>query len=179
MATFPEVKPSYGYLFIPQFKTDKLGPTDGDFTQRRRRRSSPLYRVEMTYANLSATDERTLFEFILARYGSWDSFVVAIGSTDGTADQTFNIPARDVDNETVYVAGTSTSSYTITTRGGTNGQDLLTLTGTLTSGQAVTMDYDGKKYLSTCIFEDDSIGSAIVSYQRYRFAKITVLEVNS
>ncbi len=188
MAIFPDIAPNYGYLWVPQFRTDVLGPTDGDYTQRRKRRSNPLYRAELTYQNISAANERTLFEFILARSGGYDNFVffdvvsriysgVSVGTGDGSTT-VFTMAARDITDETVYVDGTPTS-VTVNNRTGANGQDQITFATAPGNALAITADYTGKKYLSNCVFESDTIGSAIINYQRHQIARIVILQVNS
>ena len=82
MAIFPDIAPSYNYPLIPNFLTEKAGPTDGDVTQRRRSRLVPLYSVALQYESITAANERTLFEFFLARFGSWDDFTFC--NTTGT-----------------------------------------------------------------------------------------------
>lgn len=190
MAIFPDIAPNYGYLWVPEYRTDRLGPTDGDYTQRRRRRSSPLYRAELTYQNIPAADERTLFEFFLARQGSYDSFVffdfvsrVYIGEAVGTGDGSttvFTLGARDVEDESIYFDGVKqTSGYTIGARSGGNGQDTVTFSTAPGATVAITADYTGKKYLSTCIFDSDELRSAVVSYQRHQVATFVVRQINS
>jgi hypothetical protein len=186
MTIFPEVKPSWGYACIPQFKNERLGPTDGDYTQRRRLRSIPLYLAKWTYESLSAADERTVMEFFEARSGGWDNFVfydfdslvysgVSVGTGDGVTT-VFTMAARDITDETVYVDGTPTA-VTVGVRAGANGQDQITFAIAPGDTLAITADYTGQRYLPICVFDDDELAAAI-NYQRYRIAKVVVRQVN-
>ncbi|MEM2899434.1 MAG: hypothetical protein QXT63_01460 [Thermoplasmata archaeon] len=74
MAVFPDIAPSYNYIMRPVFRTLLLGPTDGDFIQRRRKRTEPLYEFRMQWNYLSPSEEKQIIDFYLARSGSWDAF---------------------------------------------------------------------------------------------------------
>lgn len=184
---FPDIAPDYGYSFTPRFKTDVLGPTDGDYTQRRRRRTSPLYQAVLSYNNITAANERTLMEFFEARDGGYDSFVffdilsrdytgVSVGTGDGSTT-VFTMSARDITDETVYVNGTPTS-VTVNNRAGANGQDQIIFSLAPGNTLAITADYSGEKYLAICVFDTDALDSAIVNFNRHQLAQIIINQVN-
>lgn len=189
MALFPDMSPSYDYIVTPQFKTLKLGPTDGDFVQRRRKRTTPLYRFTLKYDRLSATEEKALYDFYLARYGSWEAFAffdfdtrayagVSLGTGNGAATQ-FQMKARKTTNRTIYVnaiAKTEGTDYTIGSETGTDGQDKVTFTVAPGNGLAVTADYTGQKYFSNCTFEADNMDMAMFQYNLYRTG-LVIIEV--
>ena len=191
MAIFPDIAPNYGYTWLPVFRTDRLGPTDGDFTQRRRRRSNPLYQAELSYDNsrLKDADERALFEFFLARAGGFDSFVFfdfvarqypleTIGSGDGSTT-TWTLGYRDVEDETIYFDGVEqTAGYSISNRTGANGQDQLVFDTAPGNTVVITARLKGKKYLPACVFDDDALASAMNSWNRHSIANLRVIQVN-
>lgn len=173
MATFPGtiIPENESYKVAQAFKTLKLGLTDGDFLQRRRRRVNPLHTITMFFKPLLEAEIQTLWEFYKARFGSYEAFVffdfkifpytsVAIGTGTGGA-LTCQLGAKEVSSLTVYVNGVSTvlgTDYSFASDGsGTNGQDkIVFLVGHYpTAGAAITAGYRGKKYFPYMIFQDD------------------------
>jgi len=188
MATFPEIYPDYGYQAIPQFRTLKLGPTDGDFIQRRRKRTSPLYKFVLKYKVLEESEMQSLWDFYLARSGSYEAFVffdfqafpytgVSVGTGDGTTAD-FDLGAKSVSNLTVYLNGSPTSAYTLNVGGGTDGQDSITFNSAPANGDVITADYTGRKYFPKCIFQDDELARESFSYLLYTTG-LVILEVSS
>lgn len=189
MAVFPNISPSYDYIVTPQFKTLKLGPTDGDFIQRRRKRTTPLYRFTLKYDRLLATEEKTLYDFYLSRYGAWEAFAffdfdtiaytgVSLGTGTGAATQ-FQMKARNTTGTTIYVdaiAKALGTDYTIGSGTGTDGQDKVTFTVAPGNGLAVTADYTGQKYSANCTFEADNMDMAMFQYNLYRTG-LVIIEV--
>ncbi len=188
MAIFPEIYPDYKYMFYPRFLTKKIGPTDGYFTQRRRVLSNPLYTAELSYSYITKEDERTLIEFLIARQGSYDSFVFydfeLRDYTDeyvGTGDNSttiFNLPARDVENLTVYLDGSSTSAYTLTARAGGNGRDKIEFSTAPGADVVITADYLGRKYVENCIFRKDYLKNSVVTFTRNNITNVIIDQVN-
>jgi len=191
MAIYPDISPNYGYTWMPVFKTDRLGPTDGDYTQRRRRRSSALYQATLSYDNsrLDSDEERELFEFFLARAGGYDTFIFYdfvsrsypvenIGTGDG-ATTTWTLGYRDVDNETVYFDDVAQSGgYSISNRTGANGQDQIVFDTAPSDTIVITMKMDGKKYLPYCLFDKDTLASAFKTWNRHSVSSIGIIQVN-
>jgi len=87
----------------------------GEICQRRRKRTTPLYRLQLRYDRLTAADIQTLFAFYCARSGGFEAFNVfdfiprawsgeSVGTGDG-AENTFNAGAKNISDYTVYVDG--------------------------------------------------------------------------
>lgn len=189
MAIFPEVTPDYDYAFYPRFATEKNGPTDGDITQRRRLRSTPLYTAEMDYKYLTLANERLLIEFFESHYGDYSSFVfydfisrvysdVSLGTGDDST-VLFTMDCRDATSLTVKIDGGSTSSYTLSDRNGTNGQDQITFDTAPTTGQVLTVDYTGQKYCSNCFFRNNVMKTIRPIWSRETIKKIIVDQESS
>jgi len=186
MAIFPEINPDYGYLFYPKYSTEKIGPTDGDVIQRRRLRSTPLYTAELSYKNISITEERQLIDFIIARQGSYESFVfydfvsrVYTGDSLGTGDgstTTFTTSVRDATSIKVYIDSVETTAYTHGNRTGGNGQDQITFTTAPGDTTVLTIDYTAKKYLPICVFREDYLKSSAVSYLRFGITNNIIID---
>ncbi len=189
MEIYPEILPDYGYLFYPRFITDKIGPTDGQVTQRRRLTSNTLYTVELQYSNISAEDEQTLIKFFENMYGDYTAFVFydfisrdytseSIGTGTGSL-QLFTLSCRDATDITIYLNGSPTTAYTLDNRTGTNGQDQITFNSAPGDGVVITADYSSKKYLDYCFFDKGSIKSANKSFTRHSISKFTINQENS
>ena len=189
MAIFPEVIPDYGYSFYPRFKTTKLGPTDGDITQRRRMRSTTLYTAELSYKSLTSANERLLIEFFETHYGDYSSFTffdivsrvytgVSLGTGNGSTT-VFTMDARDATDLTVNIDGSPTSAYTQGDRTGANGQDQITFNSAPANNTVLTIDYTGEKYCANCFFRDNTMKSVINNFQRHQIAKIIIDQESS
>lgn len=175
MATFPDtIQPEIeSYKVALNWKTLKMGMTDGDFLQRRKKRTTPLHTFTMNFRPITAAEMQTLWEFYQARSGSYEAFVffdykafpytdVSVGTGTGAA-LTCQLKAKSVSSLVVKVAGVTKTAgvdYSFTSDGsGTNGQDkIVFLAGKYpTAGQAVTASYTGRKYLQYMIFQDDAM----------------------
>jgi hypothetical protein len=175
MALFPDIYPSYDYKIIQHWKNLRLGLTDGDFLQRRKKRTSPLHEFVMKWKTLTASEERQLWDFYYARSGGFEAFAFFdfasrsytsqnIGTGDGV-QTTFDAGAKNISNYTVYVDGnqkTEGTHYNVSSGTGTDGQDQIVFTAGNEpgNGEAVTLDYTGNKYYSTCVFTQDSLDSS-------------------
>lgn len=191
MAIFPEVYPNQGkYSFGPRFRTQRLGPTDGDFVQRRAWRSAPLYKAIIGWSGLNAADAKTVLEFIENCLGGYGSFAFydflsrpysnqAIGTADGT-QATWTLGCRDTTEAVIYFDGVAQSDdlYTISNRTGAAGQDQLVFSPAPEGTLVITADYAGKKYLPSCVFEEDeSLFKALSDYRQAH--ELTILQVSS
>lgn len=189
MAVFPDISPSYSYIVTPQFHTLKLGPTDGDFIQRRKKRTLPLNKFTLTYNVISQSEEKTLHDFFLARYGAWEAFAffdfdskahtgISLGTGNGVTT-VFQLKAKSTSARTVYVAGvpkTEGVDYTVSVGGGTDGQDQITFAAAPASG-AITADYTGRAYCPNCIFGEDNFSSDLFTVNLYKTG-LVILEVS-
>ncbi len=191
MSVFPDIFPSYGYTITPTYRTLKLGPTDGDFIQRRRKRTSPLHTVAMTWNALSGANEKTLYDFYISMSGSWQAFAffdfdaknytaIAVGIGDGSATA-FNLVAKATSGRTVYVNGvakTEGTDYTFYAGQGTDGQDKIIFTTAPGNSLPITADYAGRKYLPKCIFQADDLNRNTFSVALYRTG-LGIMEVSA
>jgi hypothetical protein len=181
MAVYPDIAPS-GYTITPKFRTIKIG-TDGDFVQRRSKRVSPLFSFAMTYRNITNANLLTLYDFYLARLGSYDDFAFfdfdsrswsdfTIGTGNGVTT-TFSVGGKSTSSLVIKVDSvtkTLTTHYTIQVAGGTNGQDQITFTaGNIpTTGQVITAAFLGRKYYPYVIFADDNMNYEVFVYAAYQ-----------
>lgn len=191
MSVFPDIRPSYDYTIASMFRTLKIGPTDGDFIQRRRKRIVPLHIITIKWDVLSQVEEKTLYDFYIARSGPWQDFAffdfdsksyssVTIGTGDGST-KSFNLIAKNTSARTIFVNGVAKSEgvdYTFYSGLGTDGQDKITFGTAPGSGLAITADYTGMKYFKNCIFQDDNFNRNTFSHALYKTG-IVILEVSS
>ena len=191
MAIFPEIAPDYGYLIAPQFRTDRLPSTDGDYVQRRRRRSAALALISLEYSALTATNERTLFEFFEEHSGGFTSFTfydfisrvyagVAIGTGDAV-QKIWTLNHRDITAETIYFDGVDSSlfAYSISNRTGTDGQDQIVFNTAPTSTLVLTAAYSGKRRIPDCLFNDDQLDSALWTWSRHAINTINISQTSA
>lgn len=191
MSVFPDITPSYDYSVQPAFYNLRLGPTDGDFIQRRRKRLTPLMRFTLQFNNLIEANIKTLYDFFIARYGGWDAFAffdfdsktwtaISVGTGDGSTTS-FALIAKETSARTVYVdsvAQIEGTDYTFYSGQGTDGQDKITFASAPANGAVITADYTGRKYYSNCIFGEDYMDRNLFEVKLYKTG-LTIVEVSS
>ncbi len=190
MAIFPDIAPDYGYSLKEEFLTDRLGPSDGNYTQRRSRSSSGLMTARLRYGLLTSVDERVLVDFCAARQGGYDNFIffdfaarayptTALGTGDG-ATTIWTLGARDVTDETISFDGVDNGlfAYTVGNRTGADGQDQIIFSpNTPTATVVMTIAYTGKKYFSSCVFENQGLLTTRVIHGRDAVSEIIIKQV--
>jgi len=190
MAVFPDIKAFYGSELIPMFNTLKLGPTDGDFIQRRKKRTVPLYQFRLKFNVLSQSDIKTLYDFFISMSGSYDSFAffdfdyrdwsLTIGTGDGSTTS-FDLKGKETSNRIIKVNGiqkTEGTDYTFYQGLGTDGQDKIIFNSAPASGAVITADFNGRRYFPNCIFLEDIMSIESFSVFLYSVG-ITIQEVSS
>lgn len=193
MALFPDISPGYEYQPLVTYNTLRLGPTDGDFIQRRRKRLSPLHSFKLQWRALTAAQESQLYDFYVARYGPWEAFqffdfdagkkwAVNVGTGTG-AQTTWDLLGKDLTSVVIMVAGvtkTLSVDYNLGDGTGTDGQDtVIFIAGHLPAAEAaITATWTGKRYFANMIFEDDNLERTKFEYAIYRTG-LTIREVSS
>ena len=181
MATFPESPvPIYPLTISQRWKTIVTG-MDSGYEERTAKWLFSKYDVNVKYNALSATDAQTLWNFYLARKGSYDAFYIYdlslkalitkahvdqyIGTGDGSTE-VFDIPGRSTSSQTIYVAGvaqTLTTNYVILTGGGGGGSnsDRVDFVNPPPLGDIITCDFSGYLRMRVKFAED------IMSYELF------------
>lgn len=73
LPAFPSVNPDYSVIEIPLFSTQVI--TYGNKIEQRIKRNSVVQKTfKLKWTLLNATDKGSIYNFFLARYGSWDVF---------------------------------------------------------------------------------------------------------
>jgi len=163
-----------------RFKTLVSNFDDKGEEKRKSKWVYPKRNVSLQYKAASKSEAKTLWQFYQARKGQYESFVwfesTGIGATAyntyvdeyvGTGDSTtlvFNLPAINSSQvHMLYIAGTSvsTTNYTFTAKGGSNGEDKITMVSSaagglpfITSTERITYDFTGRLKIR-CRFAED------------------------
>jgi uncharacterized protein (TIGR02217 family) len=185
MATFPEDPiPDYPLIISPRFKTVSTG-FDSGREERTRLWLFPKYDVQVPYTELSSTDAQTLWNFFLARSGSYEAFYIYdlsllagvtkshVGQYVGTGDGstvTFDLPGRSTSSQTIYANGSteSSSDYTLSYGGGASSADQVTFDSAPAAGAVITADFSG--YLRMRVkFAQDTISQELFAYNLFNF----------
>lgn len=135
-------------------------------------RQYPLFRVSLRYGPaLLESDFQPvleLFRRVKGRSGTFaffdfvDAAHVRLPVGVGTGAQPlFDLPLFGSATRTIYVAGVTTTAYTFSAGGGTDGRDKITFTSAPAAGALVEIDGTGKRVVQ-CRFGSDSI-----SFRRY------------
>ena len=173
MALFPAYSTvEYGNPVIEEMQFKTLFSNFDNQGQERRKRKwlYPKRLITLQYSNISLTNGRTLFDFYIARSGSYDAFTffkyeseIHTGEYVGTGDASetvMNLPCKTSSSETVYLDGVEQTGggthYTLGAGTGTDGADKITWEAAPASGERVTVDFTG--YLKIkCRFKDDNM----------------------
>ena len=173
MATWPESDPTprYPLLIETEFNT-LISGFDGGGEQRRQKLLYPRYNLTIKYKAITKTEAQTLYNFYLARGGSYESFFIYdlsllllhsfthtgqyMGTGDGSTT-TFDVPGRSTSSRTVYIDGADeTASGSFLTGGGSSDSDRFTFNTAPIAGAIVTIDFTG--YLRMKVrFADDKL----------------------
>jgi len=172
MSTYPESpKPIYPLIIEPEWKTIISG-FDGGGEQRRQKQLFPKYNVSVQYDALSETDMQTLWDFYMARKGSFEAFYIYdlallasialnhdgqyVGTGDGATD-IFDIPGRSTSSQAVYIDNalqTTPTNYSILTGGGESSSDRIDFVAAPAAGEVITVDFTGYLRIRARFLED-------------------------
>jgi len=171
VAAFPSIVPGYPIIERVRWKTiissfDELGEE-----QRKQKWLYPRRDIVLKYPGLTISQAQTLWDFYVARKGSYEAFNLFydsigksaetytgeyVGTGDGSTT-VFNLPSKNAASRTLYVDGvaqTEGTNWTFTSGGGTDGADKCEFTSAPSSGQRITFDFTG--YLKVrCRFAKD------------------------
>lgn len=198
MAKFPETDPTPNYplTIIPKWRTIKT-PMESGKEQRRTGWVYPQFDVKVTYNALVSSNIQNLYEFYMARQGSYEAFHIYdmalhrsisrshtglfVGNGDSTT-QTFDLPGRSVSAETIYKDGSSqsTATYSILTGGGESSSDRVQFTTAAvpSTGEVITADFTG--YLRMRVrFADDNLPLEMFESNLQRTGQINLVGLAS
>lgn len=163
--------PSEGYSSTDEYATIVAGPYMSGRTVVGKGREYPLYRARLAYARMAIADLQpvlTLFHDVRGRYGtfsffdftghdaspvgaSWVKLYVGVG--DGVTTG-FDLPMKSSSSRTVYVNGSSTTAFTFSAGGGTDGRDRITFTVAPTAGHLIELTATGRRAVYARFAED-------------------------
>lgn len=185
MATYPEEPaPTYPFIIEPEWSTTVTPFTSGK-EERRVRRLFAAYNVTVTYGALTQAQAQTVWDFYMARRGSYEAFYVYdlailgldswshdalyLGTGDGSTT-TFDIPGRSTSSQKIYNAGTEVDSadYSILTGGGSSNSDRVTFDTAPDSGDILTCDFTGALRIRAR-FAEDKLPRELFTYKLYRY----------
>lgn len=185
MATFPESspKPQWPLIIEPEFNT-LISKFDGGGEQRRKKLSFPRYNVIVRYNNISLAEAKTLWEFYIARSGSYEAFYIYdlalalghsfnhVGEYCGTGDGSttiFDISGRSTSSRTVYSDGADvTSDVSFLTSGGASDSDRIEFNVAPAADKIITIDFTG--YLRMRVrFLEDKLSRVNFIYNLYQY----------
>lgn len=169
--------------FFPELSTIKIEQLDmedtfnnieskfGDTGVRKVRRKSLFQKrnVKLKYSDVTQAEIRTLKQFYLDRYGSYESFYFGTALSDvyeGEYVQTgdgstlaFNLPSVNASSRQLYVDNVvwqETTDWVFTALGGTDGVDLCTMIAPVNDGLHITYDFSGELIIR-CHFNKDKV----------------------
>jgi len=133
---------------------------------RRKKWRFPKRIISLTYPHLSSVQADTLLNFYKSVKGAYEAFYFFdwlphswedefVGRGDGTLI-TFDLPGKEIEQETlkVYIDGTETTDYTFSAGTGENGEDQIVFSLAPAVGALITADFTGKIRLKVR-FEDN------------------------
>lgn len=185
MSTWPESNPTPRYPLQTEMEYETLiSNFDGGTEQRRQKLLYPRYNTTIKYPAISKTEAQTLWNFYVARKGSYESFYIfdlallcqhSFAHTDqycGTGDSSttiFDIPGRSTSSRTTYLDNIEqTSGITYLTGGGASAADRIQFSTAPTSGEIITVDFTG--YLRMKVrFAEDKLTRENFVYKLYSF----------
>lgn len=161
--------------FQIRFKTLKSKFDDLGKTQHKQKWLYPKYNINLVYEYITKSQIETLWEFYLARKGSYEAFNffipepestyptytgIYIGTGDGTTE-TFNLPCKTSSNRTVYhdaLPYEEDVEYNFTAGGGEDGADKIDFSDSSmtapANGVRLTMDFTGILKIRCRFMED-------------------------
>lgn len=169
MALYPETpKPQMPYQLTTNWKTI-VSAFDSGKEQRRQKQLYEKYDIVLTYNALSLADMATLWNFYVARKGSFEAFYfytletgswtnLFIGMGDG-ATHIFDLPGKSTSSQKIYNNGvlqTLTTDYSIVAGGGVEDSDRVNFVAAPTANDILTCDIAGYMRIR-CRFEEDKL----------------------
>ena len=154
MSVFPS-SPVYTYpvIFTPVWNT-LTSDFENGAEQRRQKWLYAKYDVEIKFNNLSTSDAKTIYEFYMARKGSYESFYffdpysfehvgLYIGTADGVTD-IFDIPGKSTSSRVLYEnGGVVSSGVSYLVGGGDGAADRIDYVTPPADGTIITIDFAG------------------------------------
>lgn len=129
----------------------------------------PKRDISLRYKRDSLSQARTIWQFYQARKGKHEPFSLFAPISDtyvneyvGTGDGSttiWNLPVKNGSSIAIYVGGalqTLTTDYTISSGGGTDGEDKITFVVAPNAGEYLTADFTGTLKIR-CKFAEDSM----------------------
>ena len=152
-----------------EFKT--LTSNFNEFGEEKRKRKwlYPKRNILLKYESLTKADAAVIWDFYIARSGSYQAFNFFVeygiatshtGEYIATGDATtsgFNLPSKNASSRSVYintVEQTDGSDYNYTATGGADDADLVEFVVPPTLGSRITYDFTGTLKIS-CRFKED------------------------
>lgn len=167
MAVYP-TSPMYSYpvTLTPVWNT-LISDFEKGAEQRRKKWAYAKYNVIVQYTALSTLDAKTIYEFYMARNGSYESFYfydpyafdhvgLYVATGDGVTD-VFDIPGSSTSARTLYENDVLVSSgFSYLTGGGDGSSDRVDYVTAPPLGTIITIDFTG--YLRAKVrFKDDNL----------------------
>ena len=179
MAEYPTTpRPQYPYDLTVNWKTI-TSAFDSGKEQRRQKQTYAKYDVSLTYNQVSASDFQTLWNFYVARKGSYEAFyfyTLATSDWDGlfigtgnAATVTFDLPGKSTSAVTIYADGAAMTAadYTLVTGGGTESSDRVTFDTAPALNTILTCDFTGYMRIR-CRFEEDKLSQSAFAMAFYK-----------
>lgn len=180
MAIFPEaIIPAHPFELEPVWDT-LISTFDGGAEQRRQKSLYPRFNARFRLQAKESADAQTMWDFFMARKGSFESFyffdpipdVPGIGTTsyddlfigtgDGSTD-VWDIPGKSTSSQVIYIDGgtqTLTTDYAILIGGGDGSADRVDFVTAPSTGEAITCDFTGKLRIN-CRFAQDRLSKEL------------------
>jgi hypothetical protein len=173
MAVFPSTTVEYinPVRTDIQYKTLITNFDDEGEEQRKQKWTYPKRSIHLTFKNMSKSEAETLWQFYIDRAGSYEAFAFfeSTGINDpytytqeyvGTGDSTttvYNVPAVNSSaSHTMYLDGISTTGYTMSYGGGSDGEDKATFDVAPNTSEVITYSFTGQLRLR-CRFAEDKM----------------------
>ena len=179
MAEYPTTpKPNYPFDLTINWKTI-TSAFDSGKEQRRQKQTYAKYDVSLVYDLLSEANMQLLWNFYVARKGSFEVFyfyTLAISDwyglfiwTGDGATVTFDIPGKSTSAHVIYNNGITVSpaDYTIVTGGGTESSDRVTFNTAPVLNAIITCDFTGYMRIR-CRFEEDKLSQQMFMWTAYK-----------
>lgn len=174
MAIFPEtIYPKLPLIIEPEWNT-LVHTTDAGAEQRRQKALYPKFNVRFQLFGKEITDAQTVYDFFMARKGSFESFYffdpspdagivtsydnLYIGAGDASTE-VFNLPGKSTSNQVIYIDGaeqTLTTDYVILTGGGDGSADRVDFVTPPADSETIACDFTGKLRIN-CRFAQDKM----------------------
>ena len=179
MAIFPEIS-SVPYIAPVgkgiQFRT-LIQEFESGIITRKQKRTYPLRSFSINYKHIDYTEIQTLYQFFIARAGSYEDFVFFdpnsnhvyvkeyVCTGDGSTTE-FNLPSLNATNYTLYIddvaqdegieSGSSGVDWTFHAANGDDGEDTCKLATAAANGERITFSFTGRLKVR-CIFTNDEM----------------------